>query len=197
VVSDEIHAPLVLPGATFTPYLTVEGSDDAFAVLSASKAWNLAGLKAAVVLAGEQARGDLRRVPEEVAHGPSHVGVIAHTAALRDGEPWLDDLLADLDSQRDLLGRLLAEHLPQVGYRRPEGTYLAWLDCRALVEALGPSGRPFDGALARTFLEAGRVALTSGHTFGTGGDGHVRLNLATSPSILTEAVRRMAAAVAR
>jgi cystathionine beta-lyase len=200
VVSDEIHAPLVLPGATFTPYLTVAGADDAFAVLSASKAWNLAGLKAAVVLAGEQARPDLRRMPEEVAHGPSHLGVIAHTAALRDGEPWLDDLLADLDANRDLLGRLLAQHLPQVGYQPPEGTYLAWLDCRSLAPEAGPagpgSGGRDGGALTRRFLEAGRVALTSGHTFGTGGDGHVRLNLATSPAILTDAVQGMAAAVA-
>ena len=86
-----------------------------------------------------------------------------------------------------LLGELLAEQLPGVRYRAPEGTYLAWLDCRAL-------GLGEDPSVA--FLERGRVAVNSGPSFGTGGEGHVRLNLATSPVILSEAVARMAAAVA-
>jgi cystathionine beta-lyase len=202
VVSDEIHAPLVLDGATFTPYLTVDGAQDAFAVTSASKAWNLAGLKAALVVAGPDARADLARLPEEVAHGPSHLGVVAHTAALRDGHEWLDAVLADLGANRDLLGRLLAQHLPGMGYRPPEGTYLAWLDGRQLpgpARGGGPSGRAGredDGALARLVLERARVALTSGHTFGTGGAGHVRLNFATSPAILTQAVEQMGTALA-
>jgi len=131
VISDEIHAPLVLPGAQFTPYLSIDGAEDAFALISASKAWNLAGLKAALLIAGPAA-ADLRRLPEEVSHGPSHLGVIAHTAAFRHGQPWLTRLLAGLAANRDLLGELLADCLPQVRYRPPEATYLAWLDCRAL-----------------------------------------------------------------
>jgi cysteine-S-conjugate beta-lyase len=75
VISDEIHAPLVLPGARFTPYLSVDGAGDAFALVSASKAWNLAGLKAALLIAGPGAAADLRRLPEEASHGPSHLGV--------------------------------------------------------------------------------------------------------------------------
>ncbi|MBX7267604.1 pyridoxal phosphate-dependent aminotransferase [Micromonospora sp. Llam7] len=200
VVSDEIHAPLVLPGAHFTPYLTLAGAEDAFAVLSASKAWNLAGLKSALVVAGRQAVADLRRLPEEVGHGPSHLGVIAHTAAFRDGGGWLDQLLDGLDANRDLLGTLLAEHCPTIGYHRPEGTYLAWLDCTALGTDSGPgTGEP--GVVtdvagpAKLFLDRARVALSSGHVFGTGGTGFVRLNFATSPAILTEAVSRMGHAV--
>ncbi|MFD9127073.1 MalY/PatB family protein [Kitasatospora sp. NPDC059571] len=200
VVSDEIHAPLVLPGAVFTPYLTVDGSEDGFALHSASKAWNLAGLKAAVAVAGAGAAADLRRMPEEVGHGPSHLGIIAHTAAFRDGGPWLDELLAGLSANRDLLGRLVGEHLPGVRYRPPQGTYLAWLDCTHL--ALHDD-RPADGpgvvadlaGPARMFLDDARVALSSGHVFGTGGAGCVRLNFATSPAVLREALARMGCAV--
>ncbi len=132
VISDETHAPLALPGATFTPYLSVPGAEDAIALTSASKAFNLAGLKAALAIAGPDAAGDLARIPEEVSHGPSHFGVLAHTAAFRDGGAWLDALIACLDENRDLLGRLVAQHLPSVQYVRPEGTFLACLDCRAL-----------------------------------------------------------------
>ena len=186
VVVDEIHSQIVFPESTHIPYLSLPGTESAFALLSASKAWNLAGLKAAIVVAGARATEDLARMPDEVRHGPSHFGVIAHTAGLRDGRQWLDELLGGLDANRRLLGDLLAEHLPSVGYRPPQGTYLAWLDCRAL----GLEDDP-----ARVFLERGRVALNSGPSFGTGGAGHVRLNLATSPEILTDAVLRMASAV--
>ena len=184
VVADEIHAPLVHAGHAHTPYLTVD--DSAFALLSASKAWNLAGLKAAVAVAAPDAVDDLRRMPEVATHAASHLGEIAHAAALDGGRDWLDALLEDLDENRRLLAVLLAEHLPTVGYRTPEGTYLAWLGCRAL----GLGDDP-----AAVFLEKGRVALNAGPEFGTGGEGHARLNLATTPEILTEAVRRMAASL--
>lgn len=186
VVVDEIHAPIVYADTTHVPYLSLPGTDNAFAVLSASKAWNLAGLKAAVAVAGPAAVKDLARMPEEVSHGPSHVGIIAHSAALRHGQDWLDSLLTGLDDNRRMLSDLLAEHLPSVRYRQPQGTYLAWLDCRDL-------NLPDDPAAV--FLEHGRVALNSGRAFGAGGAGHVRLNLATSPELLTEAVRRMASAL--
>ncbi|MEX5235101.1 MalY/PatB family protein [Kocuria arenosa] len=200
VVADEIHAPLVLPGARFTPYLSVPGAEDAFALMSASKGWNLAGLKAALAIAGPEAAADLQRMPEEVGHGPSHLGIIAHTAAFAAGETWLDALLEGLDANRALLGRLLAQHLPGVRYTPPQGTYLAWLDCRALglESGEGPEGLAVVSdmaATARMFLDRSRVALSSGHVFGTGGAGHVRLNFATSQEILTEAVTRMGRAV--
>ncbi len=200
VISDEIHAPLVLPGATFVPFLGVEGSENGFALASASKAWNLAGLKAAVVIAGAEAAGDLRRMPEEVSHGPSHLGVIAHTAAFREGGAWLDELVRGLDANRALLGRLIAEHLPEARYRPPEGTYLAWLDCTWLGlhddERSDEPGVVSDVAgPAKLFLDRARVAVSSGHVFGSGGAGCVRLNFATSPAILREALSRMGRAV--
>ncbi|WP_328430839.1 MalY/PatB family protein [Streptomyces sp. NBC_00453] len=186
VVADEIHAPLTASGVDFVPYLSVPGAENGLSLMSASKAWNLAGLKAALALAGPAAAADLTRLPEEVSHGPSHIGVIAHTAALTDGTAWLDALLAGLDDNRRLLAGLLAEHLPAVAHRPGEATYLAWLDCRALDLGDDP---------AAVFLERGRVAVNSGIPFGTGGAGHVRLNLATSPEVITEGVRRMAAAL--
>ncbi|MFC0842736.1 MalY/PatB family protein [Streptomyces noboritoensis] len=202
VVADEIHAPLVLPGATFTPYLGVPGAEDAFSLMSATKGWNLAGIKAALAVAGPEAAADLRRLPEEVHHGASLLGVIAHTAAYRHGDQWLDALLAGLDANRALLGRLVAEHLPGIGYARPEGTYMAWLDCRSL--GLAPEEEPTDLAVvtdlagpAQLFLDDARVALSAGHIFGTGGAGHVRLNFATSRAVLTEAITRMGRTAAR
>lgn len=186
VVSDEAHAPLVAPGTRFTPYLTVPGAEDGMAVVSAGKAWNLPGLPAALAVPGAAAAAELARVPVSMSMRASHIGVIAHTVAFREGGPWLDALLAGLAENRALLADLLARRLPRVRYRPQPGTYLAWLDCRAL-------GLGYDPAAA--FLARGRVALNSGLPFGTGGRGHVRLNYATSPDILAEAVDRMAATV--
>jgi cystathionine beta-lyase len=169
-------------------------------LFSASKAWNLAGLKAALAIAGPDAAHDLARLPEEVSHGPSHLGIIAHTVALRDGVDWLDQLLTGLAHNRELLGRLLDEHLPGIGYRPPQGTYLAWLDCSGLRLPTDPvqDGPGIVSDLAgpaRFFCDHARVALSSGHVFGSGGAGHVRLNFATHPDILTAALTRMGQAV--
>ncbi|MEU6369459.1 MalY/PatB family protein [Streptomyces sp. NPDC046931] len=196
VVSDEIHAPLVLPGATFTPFLTVPGSENGFALTSASKAWNLAGLKAALAIAGVEAVKDLRLMPEEVSHGPSHLGVIAHTAAFLECGQWLDELLLGLDANRDLLGQLIEKHLPSVRYRPPQATYLAWLDCTRLRlhsdQQTGSPGVVSDMAgPAKMFLDEAKVALSSGHVFGSGGAGCVRLNFGTSPAILRQALSCM------
>jgi cysteine-S-conjugate beta-lyase len=199
VVADEIHAPVILSGSRFTPYLSVPGAEDAFALTSASKAWNLSGLKAALAIAGPEAAADLQRMPEEVSHGPSHLGIIAHAEAFRTADDWLDNLLQGLDANRTLLGELIAEHLPEVKYQGTQGTYLAWLDCRRL----GITEEAADGLAvvadltgpARWFLDHARVALSSGHVFGAGGSGHVRLNFATSQAILTEAVSRLGRAL--
>lgn len=186
VVSDEIHAPLVLPGSPgFTPYLTVPGAERGYALFSPSKGWNLAGLKSAVAIAGPGALAELEDFPEVHTHGSSHLGAIAHVAALEDGGDWLAGLLTELSDNLDLLDSLLAEHLPGIRWRRPEATYLVWLDCREL----GLGDDP-----AREFRHRGRVALGSGPRYGSEvGRGFARLNIATSPEILEEAVRRMAA----
>ncbi|KRF29825.1 MalY/PatB family protein [Phycicoccus sp. Soil802] len=186
VVADEIHAPVVHAPATFTSVASLPAGSRAIALMSASKAFNLAGLKAAMAVPGPEAVADLARMPEEVSHGASHLGVIAHRAAYLDGGPWLDALLAGLDSNRQLLGTLLAEQLPEVGYRVPDGTFLAWLDFTALDLGDDP---------AAVLRERARVALHPGPGFGQGGKGHARLNFGTSPDIVREAVGRIAAAL--
>ncbi|MGD0062130.1 MAG: aminotransferase class I/II-fold pyridoxal phosphate-dependent enzyme [Streptosporangiaceae bacterium] len=187
IVSDEIHAPLALPGAAFVPLLTVPGAAEvAISVLSASKAWNLAGLKcAAVVTAAPRMAAVTGRFPADTRWRLGHFGVLAAIAAFTAGEPWLDQLLATLDHRRVLLGDLLRQRLPMLNWHPPEATFLAWLDCTAL----GP-----DNQAQERFLEHGRVALEPGLRFGAAGGGYARLNFATSAGILDQATARMARA---
>lgn len=184
VISDEIHAPLVLPGATFTPYLTVAGPHArAVTVTASSKAWNTPGLKCAQIISTPRVSSRIgRSLPLEVAFGTGHLGAIAAVAAYMEGSTWLADVVAVLDGNRRLLAELLSERLPDVGYVPPQASYLAWLDMRAM-------GLGDDPAAA--ILEKGRLALNSGPTFGTLGKGHVRLNFATSPVLLQEIVERL------
>lgn len=187
VVADEIHAPMAYPGVEFWPYLAVSGDRPAVSVISASKAWNIAGLKCAQIVASnaELAARLRARIPQEVQHGAGHLGSIAAVVAYTQGQPWLDALVAHLSQQADLLAELLAMHLPLIRSERPLASYLAWLDCRAM--DLGPDPAAF-------FLERAKVALNSGPTFGPSGEGFVRLNFANSPELLTEIITRMAAA---
>ncbi|KNY04833.1 MalY/PatB family protein [Microbacterium sp. GCS4] len=191
VISDEIHAPLVLPGATFTPYLTVPGGQTGFSLVSASKGWNLSGIKAALAVAGTTAIDDLTRLPQETRLGASHLGNIAHAAAFRHGSEWLDALLTGLDQNRHLLRELISEQLSEISYRDPEATFLAWLDCSSLLARLqGETPGAF-------FIREARVALNDGTGFGGSGHGFVRLNYATNPSIIQTAIERLAAAIRR
>jgi cysteine-S-conjugate beta-lyase len=183
---DEIHAPLVLPGARHVPFLSLDHqvTERAIVFTSATKGWNIPGLKCGVAIAGSPASAALLQDRWEALLA-AHLGVLASVAAFTRGRPWLDAMLAQIDENRVLLGRLLREHLPAVGYVPPEASFLAWLDCRRL-------GLGDDPAAA--FLERGKVALTPGPDFGEQGRGHARLNMGTSPALLTEAVQRMAAA---
>jgi len=186
IISDEIHAPLVLPGATFTPFLSVPGAAEvAISVVSASKAFNLAALKCAAVVTGSRR---MAQVVGRFAFDPhdrlGHFGVLASIAAFTDGDPWLDALLGTLDQRRTQLGKLVEDRLPAMRWKPPEGTYLAWLDA----SAYGTDAEPRD-----RFLTEARVALEAGTRFGAAGSGFVRLNFATGPEILEEAVVRMSA----
>jgi cystathionine beta-lyase len=188
VFADEIHAPLVYAGRRHVPYASVSPAAAAHAVTatSASKAWNVPGLKCAQVVLGSDADAAVwEQVGEEYEHGASQLGVIASTAAYTSGGPWLDDALAYLDGNRRELAALLAEHLPAVRYTPPEGTYLAWLDCRGL----GLGDHP-----GEHFARSG-VALTDGPACGRAGAGFARYTLATPRPVLRDTVRRLAAAV--
>ncbi len=183
---DEIHAPLVFAGARHVPFLSLDHPVTERAVVfgSASKGWNIPGLKCGLAVAGgEQVAAMLAERWEALL--ASNLGVLASVAAFRAGRPWLDAVVGQLDANRSLLRRLLAERLPAVRYREPEASFLAWLDCRDLGLGSDP---------AATFLDRGRVALSPGPDFGTQGAGFARLNIGTSPELIAEAVSRMAAA---
>lgn len=188
VVADEIHAPLTVGDEPFVPSTTV--IPDAIALHSASKAFNLAGLKAALAVPGPAA-DDLVRLPEIVGHGVSHVASIAHQAAYRHGDAWLDDVRAAIRSNSDLVADTLADRLPTARWYRPAATYFAWLDVRDTPAVAATGTDP-----ARVLLHEGRLAVNSGPTFGPGGDGHVRLNLATSGEILADALDRLTTTLA-
>lgn len=189
VLSDEIHGPLVLEGARHVPFCSLPGSasEPAITFTSATKAWNLAGLKCGLAIArSERMRDALARLPVDLHDRVGHLGILASVAAFTHGEPWLDQLRAYLADTRRWFPELLAERLPRVEYHRGQATYLAWLDCRALGFGDDPAAR---------FLTRGRVALASGEDFGTLGRGFVRLNLGTSRALIEQAVNRMARAV--
>ncbi len=190
VLADEIHASLTLPGARHTPFVSLGGAaaEHGVTLASASKAFNVAGLKGAVAVAGSASMQRLLgRLPESCQYGAGLFGVLASLAAWSSAGDWLDALLGQLDHARAEFGRLLAERLPGAGYVPPEASYLAWVDCAGL--GLGPEP-------AKVFLDRGRVALGRGLDFGAPGDGFVRVTIGTSSALLAGIVDRMAAAVA-
>jgi len=188
VLSDEVHAPLTLPGATHVPYLALDGtSDHAVAVVSSSKAFNIAGLRCAQIVTTDDTT--LRRLidaPVALNDSWSTLGAVATIAAYTSCDDWLAAVVSRLDAQRRLLRELLAAELPKARMRPLEGTYLAWIDLREYGHE-----RP-----ATVALERGRVRVSGGHEFQPGLPGHIRLNIATSAERLTEIVRRLATAVA-
>jgi cystathionine beta-lyase len=184
VIADEVHAPLIYPGYQHIPYASVsaEAAAHAITLTSASKGWNIAGLKCAqVVLTGEGDVARWRQIPFHARHGASTLGIVANLAAYTGGDPWRRNLVRYLDENRKFLARSLAAELPELKFRCPEATYLAWLDCRPLGLA-----DPADH-----FRRHAKVALSDGAAFGSAGRGFVRLNFATSRSML----ERIAAAL--
>lgn len=179
VISDEIHAPLV--GEEHVPYLCV-ADQNAVIVSSASKSFNLAALKAALIIGPDSIRSRLRPMVSDAA---SHFGVLAHSAALTHGRDWLLEVTAEIAANKRYFAAELAAHLPQLSHEPSDGTYLAWVDCTPL--GLADPGRAFH--------ETGRVRFNFGADFASEADQFVRVNLATSREIIAEAVSRMAATV--
>lgn len=188
VVSDEIHAPLVQPGVDFTPFLDASptAARIGYTLASASKAFNLAGLKCALMItAGEETTAVVRSLPAEVEWRTGLFGALAAIAAFSDeSDGWLDSQLAALDHNRRLLAELLAERVPGARYRIPDAGFLAWVD----LSALGWGDNP-----ATKILREAKVALLFGPLFGDEGKGHVRINFGCSPDVLREAVGRIGA----
>jgi cystathionine beta-lyase len=190
VIADEVHAPLVYPGARHVPYATVSEAAAAhtITVTSASKAFNLAGLKCAqVVAANHDDASAWRKLPVFKVPGPTPLGIAASTAAYAEGGAWLADLVAYLDGNRQWLDEVLATSLPQLSYRPPEATFLAWIDA---------AGLGVDDP-ARFLVDEAGVAVSDGPPFGAGNNTWVRLNFGTSRAILERIVEALAAAVQR
>ncbi|MGO1768465.1 MAG: MalY/PatB family protein [Microbacterium sp.] len=189
VFSDEIHAPLVHPGHVHRPYAAVNevNAGHTLTATSASKAFNLPGLKAAqVVLSNDADRAYWAANARALHFDASNLGVVANTAAYTGGGDWLAGVVDYLDGSRRLLAELVAKHLPGVRYTPPEGTYLAWLDCAAL----DLPGSPYE-----FFANEAKVVATDGALCGAGNERAVRLNFATPRPILTDAVAAMGAAL--
>ncbi len=187
LIVDEIHGPLTLPGAEFVPFLALDHEMTRRAVVftSASKGWNVPGLKCGVAIAGGPESAAILAERWEALLA-SNLGLLGSVAAFAQAQPWLDAVVGQLDENRRLLAGLLAQRLPAVHYVPPEASFLAWLDCRRL-------GLGDDPAVA--FLARGKVALSPGPDFGTQGDGFARLNIGTAPELITAAVDRIAAAL--
>jgi cystathionine beta-lyase len=190
VVSDEIHADIVYPGNTHIPLASLSPDIAArtITITSATKSFNIPSLRCAVMYFGARALKErfFARIPARLLGSPGVTGVDATIAAWDEGQPWLDDILACLKSNRDWLAQTIGSEMPGVTMRLPEATYLAWLDCSALALPT-PAGQ--------FFLERARVGLNFGETFGAPYANFARLNFATPAPVLREIIGRMAEAV--
>lgn len=189
VVSDEIWADLVHPGAAHVPFasLSEEASARCVTVTAASKSFSIAGLRTAIAHVGHTGvREAIEALPGHVLGAVGTAGAEATLAAWTRGEPWLQAVRAELTARRDQVARRVAAELPGVGFTSPEATYMAWLDFRALELPDDP---------AAWLLEHARVGLSAGPDFGPHGTGFARLNFATSEQLLDEILDRIVAAV--
>jgi cystathionine beta-lyase len=191
IVSDEIHADLVYRGHRHIPIASLSPEVEACTITltAGSKAFNIAGLRVGLAIFGSEA---LKRrflgFERHLRGGLGSLGILALETAWSHADPWLEEVVAYLEANRDFVASFVEAELPGVRHVAPEGTYLAWLDCREL--DLQPSPQRF-------FLEYAKVGLSDGPTFGQPGEGFVRLNFATSRPILTRALDQMAKAIKR
>ncbi len=191
ICSDEIHCDLVFSGHPHTPIAAIdpEIARRTITLMAPSKTYNIAGLDCSVTIIQDEALRDrFCKAGKGMVKGVNVLGLTAALAAYQDGQPWLDDLIIYLEGNRDTLASYIAQEMPGVSMGLPDGTYLAWLDCRSL--ELGPDPAKF-------FLEKAQVAVSDGAHFGQGGEGFIRLNFGCPRSMLTEALDRMKQALAQ
>jgi len=189
ICSDEIHGDLIFSGYRHVPIasLAPEIAERTITLIAPSKTFNIAGLGCSVaIIPNQELRRQFRAAHAGLVPHVNLMGYIATLAAYRDGQEWLDELLQYLERNRDVLLDYVRTQLPGVRMGKPEGTYLAWLDCRDA----GIPGKPCE-----FFLQNAQVALNDGATFGRGGEGFVRLNFGCPRSTLVEALDKMKAAL--
>lgn len=185
ICSDEIHCDLVYPGHPHTPIasLAPEIARNSITLMAPSKTFNIAGLQCSIAIIPDP---DLRKSYAQARKGLAPwvnlLGVTAARAAYQHGQEWLDQLLVYLKGNRDFICHYVQQELPHIQMGLPEGTYLAWLDCRHT----GIEGNPY-----QFFLEKAHLAFNDGATFGKGGEGFIRLNFGCPRSILEQALERI------
>ena len=189
ICSDEIHCDLVYAGHRHTPIasLSPEIAQRTITLMAPSKTFNIAGLQCSfAIIQNAELRKTMLHIHSGLVHGLNVLGYVAALAGYCEGQPWLDAVLHYLQANRDFLADYVAANLPGVTMRRPEGTYLAWLDCRGA----GIPGNPHE-----FFLQQAHVALNDGATFGRGGESFVRLNFGCPRATLQEGLDKMRAAL--
>lgn len=186
IISDEIHSPLEYSEHSFVPILTLgeDAQSHSVVVTAASKGWNIAGLKCAIIVSGSEVMHEkLNALPPALHYRASLLGAFATAVAFDKCAPWLDTVINQLDHNRNLISKLLAEHLPEVIYNPPQHSYLAWFDLSALNLGYEPTA---------VILDKTKVALNAGHIYGAQWGQFARMNFATSPEIITQAITQMA-----
>jgi cystathionine beta-lyase len=189
ICSDEIHADFVYRGSRHIPIASLDPqiADRTVTLMAPSKTYNIAGLHFAVgIVPNPELKKKLQAGRKGLVSRPGILDYVAAMAAYRDGQPWLDEVLRYLEANRDYAFEYVRDRLPGIHMAKPEGTYLAWLDCR---QASLP-GKPHE-----FFLERARVALNDGRIYGQSGDGFVRLNFGCPRATLAEALQRMETAM--
>jgi cystathionine beta-lyase len=185
ICSDEIHSDLVYPGNEHIPIASLDPqvARNTITLMAPSKTFNLPGLQFAyAIIQNEDLREQYMQVRMQEIHWVNGLGQVAALAAYREGEEWYHQVMDYIGDNRELVDEYVRSELPGVTMAKPEGTYLAWLDCRQA----GIPGKPFE-----FFLEKARVALNDGGTFGPGGEGFVRLNFACPRPLLLEGLNRI------
>ncbi|PLT29411.1 MalY/PatB family protein [Peribacillus deserti] len=186
MVSDEVHADLILEGEHLTfASISEDFAQNSIICTAPSKTFNLAGLQTSnIIIPNEHKRGKFQKALEANFMGSMNTfGVAATESAYRYGEEWLDQLLEYIKGNYDFLKSYLEEHVPGIDVFPLEGTYLAWIDCRKL-------GLDYT-ALEELIHKQARVAFNQGYIFGSGGEGFIRMNIACPRSILEEGLQRI------
>ena len=187
ILSDEIHGDLVYPDEKHTTLAMLASErDNIITTIAPSKTFNIPGLGlSALIIPNPQQRTKLKTILDSLHLGNNNpFSIAAFEAAYRGGAAWLDALLIYLRDNRDFVNDYLNSQLPNIHLIQPQGTYLLWLDCRDL--------KMTDAQLEAFFVQQAKVGLNAGRTFGSGGNGFMRMNIASPRSVIAEALKRIA-----
>ncbi len=208
VLADEIHCDFVMKGQKYTPFASLPDKaivDNSLTFKAASKTFSLAAMKSAWFFSTNPDL--LARVKVNHKADINTLGVVANHAALTEGEPWLDQLLPYIDANHDFAEAYIREKIPLLKYTKAQGTYLAWVDVSQVVERIGAKEKAIEASktsekpvtpemiLQKWLAENAKVVMTPGPEYGTGGDGHMRMNLGTSRKLIELAVNNLASAL--